>query len=175
MAALLIFSLSTGYTKIQAQDKKADKEQKRLELQQQIAGIVESKQFVFVANRALPMWGNSILLSMNSNYLKFDAKYIESYMPFFGDTYSADYNVDPGVKFEGQPEEFDVKKLNKDKGYDIRVKVSIPKDTFDIFLHVSVDGSASLTISSFRRSSISYIGSILRMEQPSQNEKGNQI
>jgi hypothetical protein len=90
--------------------------------------------------------------------------------------YSPDYNVDPGVKFEGKPEEFKIKKLDKNKGYDIRAKVSIPKDTYDIFMHVSLDGSANLTISSYRRSSISYMGTIALPElpaQPVQKEKGS--
>ncbi len=171
-AAFLILSLSTGYTKIQGQDKKADKEKKRLELQKQVDSLIESKQFIFVAKLALPMWGSSILLTPNANYLKFDPSYIVSYMPYFGDTYSADYNIDPGVKFEGKPEEFDIKKLNKAKGYDIRVKVSIPQDTFDIFLHVGTEGSANLTISSYRRNSISYVGSISGTMESQQKEKG---
>jgi len=175
---LLIFSLTTGYAKIQGQDKKADKAERRLELQKQIESIIDSKQFVFVASRALPMWGTSIFLTFNSNYLKFDPSSIESYMPFFGDTYSSEYNADPGVKFVGKPNQFEIKKLKKDKGYDIRVEVSLPKDTYSIFVHVSTDGDANLTISSFNRSSISYVGSIASIrqpEQPAQKDKSNAI
>lgn len=173
--ALLILSITNGYTKNQEKDRKLDKAEKRLELQKQIASFIDSKQFVFVANRALPMWGTSIYLTSNSNYLKFDPSYIESYMPFFGDAYSTDYTIDPGVKFEGKPDEFDVKKLNNDKGYDVRAKVSLPRDTYDIFMHVGLDGNAVLTISSYNRSSISYVGSIFGMVQPSSKEKGNVI
>jgi hypothetical protein len=170
--AFLILSLSAGFAKIQGQDKKAEKAEKRLELQKEIEGLIDSKQFLFIATRALPMWGTSINLIPNSNYLKFDPVFIESYMPFFGNAYSTDYNVDPGVKFQGKPDEFEIKKLKKDKGYDIRVKVSLPSDTFDIYLHVSLEGSANLTISSYRRSSISYFGSISGTVQPAQKEKG---
>jgi hypothetical protein len=172
----LIFGLATGNAKIQEKDKKSVKDEKKLELQKQVEGIIFSKQFVFVATRALPKWGNSIFLTQNSNYLKFDPISIDSYMPFFGDVYSPDYNVDPGVKFEGKPEEFKIKKLDMNKGYDIRAKVSIPRDTYDIFMHVSLDGSANLTISSYRRSTISYMGTIAVPEkpaQPTQKEKGS--
>jgi hypothetical protein len=174
----LIFSLSSGYAKTRGQDKKADKAEKRLELQKQVESIIDSKQFIFVATRALPMWGTSIYLTANSNYLKFDPSSIESYMPFFGDTYSAEYNVDPGVHFAGKPEQFEIKKLNKDKGFDIRVEVSLPKDTYNIFVHVSLDGNANMTISSYNRSSISYVGSIESLAQPEQplpKDKGNAI
>jgi hypothetical protein len=175
-AIFMVFGLASGYAKIQEKDKKAIKEEKRLELQKQVEEIILSKQFVFVATRALPMGGSSIFLTQNSNYLKFAPISIDSYMPFFGNVYSPDYNVDPGVKFEGKPQEFMIKKLEKDKGYDIRAKVSIPKDTYDIFMHVSLDGTANLTISSYRRSSISYMGTIALPEQPAkpeQKEKGS--
>lgn len=172
-AAILILSLSAGYAKIQGQDKKADKSEKRKELQEQIETLINSKQFTFVATRALPMWGTSIVLYLNSNYLKFAPDNIVSFMPFFGDTYSAEYNVDPGVKFEGKPEQFEIKKLNKDKGYDIRVTVSLPKDTYTIFLHLNLEGEGSMTISSYNRSSISYIGAISGIIQaPPKEEKG---
>jgi hypothetical protein len=167
-AAFMIFVITIGYAKIQDKDRKSVKAEKQLELQKQIEGIIGSKQFVFVATRALPMSGTSVTLTPNSNYLKFDPANIESYMPFFGVVYSANYNVDPGVKFEGKPVGFVIKKLEKDKGYDIRVKVSLPGDTYDIYMHVGLDGNSNLTISSFRRSSISYIGSIAVPEKPVQ-------
>jgi hypothetical protein len=172
MTTLLIFSLITVYGKVQDKDKKAIKAEKRLQLQKQIEEIINSRQFIFIGERALPMWGTSITLTPNSNYFKFDPANIESYMPFFGDAYSVNYNVDPGVKFEGKPGEFEIKQLQKGKGYDIRVKVSIPSDTYDIFMHVSLDGTANLTISSFKRSSISYMGSLSIPEIPVQKEKG---
>lgn len=169
LTAFLIFSLTTGYAKIQDQDRKSIKAEKRLELQKQIEEIINSQQFVFVATRALPKRGASIFLTQNSNYLKFDPVSINSYMPFFGDVYSPDYNVDPGVKFEGKPDGFEIKRLDKNKGYDIRAKVVIPRDTYDIFMHVSLDGTANLTISSFRRSTISYMGEIALPEKPEQS------
>ncbi len=165
--AFLIFSLNTGFAKIQPQNSRAEK---RIQLQKQIENIITSRSFVFVGRTALPMWGTAIDLTTNSNYLKFTPTHIDSYMPFFGQTYSAEYNYDPGVKFEGKPDEFQVKKLKKDRGYDVRVEVPLAKDTYDIFVHVSLDGHASLTISSYNRSSISYAGSIIVPPRPAQKE-----
>lgn len=168
--SFLILIITAGYAKVQDKDRKAVRAEKRVEIQQQVENLIDSKKFVFFGSRALPMWGTSINLTANSNYLKFDPAYIESYMPFFGNAYSVDFNVDPGVKFEGKPEVFEIKKLKKLRGYDIRVKVSVPRDTYDINMQVSLEGTASLTISSYRRSSISYIGSIGVPGQSAQKE-----
>lgn len=170
MITFLIMSLTAGYAKVQDKYRKVVRAEKKMEMQKQVENLIDSKKFVFFGSRALPMWGTSINLTANSNYLKFDPAFVESYMPFFGNAYSVDYNVDPGVKFEGKPEVFEIKKLKKQRGYDIRVKVSVPRDTYDINMQVGLEGTANLTISSYRRSSISYFGSIASPEQSTQKE-----
>jgi hypothetical protein len=169
--SFLIFCLTAGYSQRTTQDKKADKAEKKAELQLQIEKLIITKQFVFVASRALPMSGSSIDLTTNSNYVKFSPYNIESYMPFFGQAYSVDYNVDPGVQFEGEPEYFTIKKLKKNRGYDVMAKVSLARDTYDLHLDVGLEGNSTLTISSYNRSSISYIGQIYALDQPKEGTK----
>lgn len=173
LTVFLIFSLISGFSQTKGQDKISDKAQRKLDKQMQIENLIESKQFAFVATRALPMSGSSIDLTSNSNYVKFGPDYIESYMPFFGQAYSVEYNYDPGVKFEGKPELYTIKTLKKNRGFDVIVKVPVTRDTYDLRLDVGLEGNSTLTISSFNRSSISYIGQILPVEKPKEETKVN--
>lgn len=171
ITAFLVFSLFTVYSQTANQENKSAKDEKKLELQKLIENLIDSKHFLFVANRALPMSGSSIDLTTNSNFVKFEPDYIESYMPFFGQAYSAEYNYDPGVKFEGKPEFFTIKRLKKNRGYDIMAKVSLSRDTYDLRLEVGLEGNSTLSISSYNRSTISYIGRIMIPEESNENEK----
>jgi hypothetical protein len=172
MATILIFRLTTGYSQ-NMEDKKSGKAERKLEMQKLIENLIDSKQFVFVASRALPMSGPSISLTTNSNYVKFNPDYIESYMPFFGQAYSVEFNFDPGVKFEGKPELFTINRLKKNRGYDVVARVSLARDTYDLRLAIGLDGNSNLTISSVNRSSISYIGQIYAPEKPVEKAKGD--
>lgn len=173
LTALLIFIVTSGYSQTIKEDKKSAREEKKMELQEQIVKLIKTKHFTFVASRAFPMGGSSIDLTTNSNYIKFSPDYIESYMPFFGRAYSADYSVDPGLKFEGNPKVFSINKLKKNRGYNVVVKVSLPRDSYDLSLDVSLTGNSTLTISSYNRASISYNGQIMPPEESKNKDKAD--
>jgi hypothetical protein len=107
---------------------------------------------------------NSVDLSINQYYVKFLPDLIDSYMPFFGRAYSiAGYGTDAGLKFKGQPEIYTIEK--KEKVFQIEVVVKGETDRFSLFLSVGIEGSASLSISSNDRSTISYQGEISAPEK----------
>lgn len=161
LAFLLIMFFSSGFA--QESSKKAQREKSRIEKQHQVESLINSKEFVFTATRALPQDGNSIDLTTNTNYLKFHPEKIESYMPFFGRAYSADYGGDGGIKFTGKPQDY--KLVNGKKGFEISATVAVAQDNYKLALFVSPEGSATLTIISNRKSSISYFGAISNSEE----------
>jgi hypothetical protein len=163
LLATFLISLIPGYAQLGNQKRKKFREEKKLRTEEKIDQLVNSKNFVFTAKTALPSGGPSIDLTTNFNSVKFSPEKITSAMPFFGQAYSIDYGGDAGYKFEAKPEVFDVKKLKKNKGYEIVVKVPVSKDKIDMRLNVGSDGSSTLTILSFQRKSISYIG---RIQEP---------
>ena len=173
LTALLIFNVTSGYSQTIKEDKKSAREEKKIELQEQIVKLIKTKHFSFIASRAFPMGGSSIDLTTNSNYVKFEPGYIESRMPFFGRAYSADYSSDAGLKFEGKPAAFSINKLKKNRGYEITVKVSSPRDTYDLSLNIGVTGNSNLTISSYNRAPISYNGQIMPLEESKDKEKAD--
>jgi hypothetical protein len=155
--------ITNGFS--QEKTKKELKAEKKIEKQRQIEAMVNDTDFVFVARTALPTGMRSVNLTTNSNYVKFKPDLIDSYMPYFGRAYSSvGYGGDTGLKFTGKPEEFSVTKTTK--AFQVNAVVSSSTDKFSLSLNIGFEGSASLTITSNSRSTISYQGEISAPEKP---------
>jgi hypothetical protein len=88
-------------------------------------------------------------------------------MPYFGRAYSgAGYGGDAGLKFAGKPEKYTV--VKEKKNYQINVEVKSDNDTYKLSLSIGFEGSATLTVISNNRSTISYNGDISAPEQPAE-------
>jgi hypothetical protein len=148
----------------QEKTRKQIREEKKVEKQKQTAILVDSKDFVFVARNALPQGFRTIDLTTNPNYVKFNPDFIKSEMPFFGRAFSGiGYGGDGGLKFEGKPQEFTIKKDKKQ--YLINAVVKGINDVYRLSLSVYFEGSATLSIISNNRSTISYNGEIFMQEK----------
>lgn len=157
LVVILVLLTTTGFT--QEKSKKQIKEEKKIEKQKQIDSLVNARTFDFVARRAMPTGYKTVDLTTNTNYVRYQPNLIDSYMPFFGRAYSGvGYGSDDGLKFTGKPEDFTVAKGKKN--YDVSATVKGESDTFRLSLSVSFEGSATLTITSNKRSAISYSGEI---------------
>jgi len=162
---ILSVVITNGFS--QEKTKKELKEEKKIEKQKQVEAMVNDTNFVFVARTALPTGMRSVNLTTNQNYVKYQPDLIDSYMPFFGKAYSGiGYGADTGLKFQGKPEEFKVEKTKK--AFQIDAVVKGTTDNFKLSLSVGFEGSASLTITSNNRSTISYQGEISAPEKPEQ-------
>lgn len=169
IAFVLILLLLPGYA--QESSGKVQRLKKRVEQEQQIEGLINSKTFVFVASRAIPQGVGSVDLTSNSNYIEFNPEKIKSYMPFFGRAYSIDYGGDGGIKFDEKPDVYKIATLKKGKGYEINASVSTTRDVYKLTLFVSPEGAATLTVTSNQRSTISYHGEIVKQETKGENSK----
>lgn len=156
---LLFTALSLTNAMAQEKSKKQLKEEQKLEKQKQIALLVESKEFVFVASRVMPQSGRVINLTTVYN-VDFHPEWIKSDLPFFGRAFSGvGYGGgDEGMKFEGKPTVYSIEK--KKKAYIIKADVRGERDSYSMMLTVYFEGSATLSINSNNRSSISYDGDI---------------
>jgi len=160
----ILFALVFLPGKSQEKSKKELKEEKKIEKQKQVESMMNSKEFRFVGKTALPSGMRSVNLTSNPNYMKFQPEMIVSEMPFFGKAYGAvGYGNDTGVKFKGKPEKFEV--VKKSKTFEIEAEVKGTGDNFRISLSVGLEGSASLSITSNNRSTITYQGDIFPLEE----------
>jgi hypothetical protein len=142
----------------QEKSKKQIKEEQKLEKQKQVEEMMANK-FVFIARTALPQGYKTVNLSTSEYTVMFQPELIISYLPFYGKAYSGiGYGGDNGLKFEGKPDEYTVTKSKKN--YQVKAVVKGENDTFSLSLSVSFGGSASLTVNSNNRSTISFNGDI---------------
>jgi Domain of unknown function (DUF4251) len=154
---LLSLILTSGFS--QEKSKKELKEEQTRAKQLQIETLVNSKDFIFVARFAMPMGGKQINLTSNPNYVKFHPDLLEGYMPFFGKAYSGiGYGGDATIKFNAKPEIYNFEK--KKKNFQINATVKGDNDVYKLSLTVSFEGSATLSVISNNRASISYQGEI---------------
>jgi hypothetical protein len=148
----------------QEKTKKQIKEEQKLEKQVQVEAMVNSKEFTFIGRTANPSGMRSVNLATNPNFMKFSPDMIESEMPYFGTSHtSVGYGGDAGLKFKAKPEEFTMEKGKKN--YEGMAVVKGADDKYKIYLSVSSDGSATLSVSSNNRSNISYSGTISPLEK----------
>lgn len=147
----------------QEKTKKQLKEEQKLEKQNQIENLVNLKAFKFVGRMAYPSGMKSVNLTTNPNFMIFTPDMIESEMPYFGTSRTPVYGGDAGLKFKAKPEEFTAEKGKKN--YEIKVVVKGDNDKYKIYLTISFDGSADLSVSSNNRSNISYSGEISELEK----------
>lgn len=125
---------------------------------QAVTQMIESSNYVFVADMALPMGGKSIFLT--STYtLEVTKDTLVSYLPYFGRAYVAPLDpTDGGIQFESTQFDYQVKK--KSGGWDIELRPTDVKRRYRMFLDVSETGSAFLNVTSEDRQSISFNGYI---------------
>ena len=158
---LLLFTVTISFAQVKT--RKQLKAESKIEKVKQISLLVDSKEFVFVGKRAFPQGFRSIDLTTNTNFIEFKPDFIKSEMPFFGRGYSGiGYGGDTGLKFEGKPTEFTIVKTKKTS--ELNATVRGEGDVFRITLSILDEGSATLTINSNNRSSISYYGEIFKID-----------
>lgn len=127
------------------------------------ANKIESRNFVFEADRAQPMSGRSLNLT-SSYYLKISKDTIIANLPYFGRSYSAPASpTDIGINFTST--DFIYNSTQRKNGsYEIKIA---PKDIdnrqnlgITFFLSISPNGYANLGVSGTNRQNISFSGRV---------------
>ncbi len=128
-----------------------------------IETLLNSKNFEFIANTAIPLSGPTKNL-VGSNYsITFTPEMVTSNMPFYGRAYSGMImGRDKGMRFKGKPEDFII--TSAKNGYNITTTVKGETDIYVISISVGYSSFAALSISSNDRGTISYQGEIVNNE-----------
>lgn len=133
--------------------------------EKEVKNMVASKQFVFVAQFAMPMSGKMVTLTSEYD-LTISGDSAIAYLPYYGVAYSAPINPDQsGIKFASAQSNFSSSAAKKD-GWDISLT---PKDISTnpkLDLHVSSTGRATLQVMSNDRQEISFQGYIKKYDIP---------
>jgi hypothetical protein len=121
--------------------------------------VVNSKQFVFKAQSALPMAGSTRYLT--SDYeVKLLGDSLVSFLPYFGRAYSVTYGERGGIDFTSTKFDYKVKPRKKG-GWDVAIETKDVKNNERFNFSISEDGYASLQVISNNRQPISFNGYIV--------------
>jgi len=167
LSVLLI--TASGISNAQEQQKKSRREireERQAKKIKEIRTLLEERTYVFTPTHAMPMGGGSIHLNFS-----FDAEInkdtINSYLPFFGVAYRAEYGARRSALDFIQP--VTDYRMEKDKdGYQINFEVKNKMDNLIFTFHISETGYATLNVISTDRQAISYYGRI-EAPEPEQN------
>ncbi len=160
LKVILCFVFILATSSIYAQDKATKKEKKKAQFEETL-NLINSGEYVFVANRAQAKGGRSINLTSNPNFLIISKENAEADLPFFGEAYTAmGYSGDIGIKFEGPVVDYNVKQNDDKLRIEINFKVKSTNEMFTCNLNISFSGSATLSVDSNIRSHIRYDGTV---------------
>lgn len=156
---LVLVSLLIGLTGFQQESKKEKKVRQQIEMAQ----LIESGHFRFVARSANSDLGN--FNQLTSNYdMVFDSLSIKAFLPYFGRAYSVPYGGSGGVKFNLTAKKIDRVWSERRKLYIISTEVADSDDSYSIQLTAGLSGFADLKINFRNRRWISYTGNIEKLE-----------
>lgn len=124
-----------------------------------LKAAIETPNFTFVANVAIPMRGSA--RNLTSNYdLKVTKDTIVAYLPFFGRAYTAPLSPEEaGIMFTSTKFTY-TKKVTKHEGWEITIKTNDTKVKYELFLSITKNGYGTLMVQSVNRESISFSGTI---------------
>jgi len=153
---LFLMLLSCGVFILHAQSPQQDK---KAEKKAMIRNMVDSQYYVFIAQSAMPMSGQTRQLTSEYTLLV-SRTVIESYLPYYGRAYAAP--VDPGeggIKFTSK--DFDYTTTSMKNGrWSILIKPKDYRDVQQLTLSISEDGYASLQVTCTSKQPISFNGII---------------
>jgi hypothetical protein len=129
-----------------------------------VKNMVDSKNYVFVAQTVLPVSGRTRQLTSYYD-LTVSKDTIVSSLPYFGRAYTAPINPsEGGINFKSTNFEYTVKDRKKG-GWDILIKPKDANDVQQLLITVFENGIASLQVISSNRQAISFNGYITERKQ----------
>lgn len=153
LATCFLFSLNFA----DAQTTRAQKKQAKIEA---VKKMVDSRNYVFMAQFANPLGWRTINLNYNYNVVV-SKDSVDSYLPYYGRAYVAPYNpTDPaetGIQFKSKAFDYQ-QQTDKNGSREITIIPSDVKETRKFIFNISAEGYATLSVTSNNRQSISFTG-----------------
>ncbi len=157
--SLLIFYIATYGNFAQ------DKPHKRLDA---VRSLVDSKNFVFDANRASPLGLPSISIVNIDNYVRIQKDSTLGFLPYFGEMrLGGGYGEGGAIEFDSEIRDYKVKTKRNGKGITVTFNTKNSDERFDFTLFITKSKSATVVVKSLHRNSITYYGVIRELDDDS--------
>lgn len=165
---LVLAILGAGGQEKTAKTNRQKKAEKQAERIAEVTDALNSKAFTMDVRTVNPMQGSTI--NVTSEYevrIKNDSLF--SYLPYFGRAYTASLPPESPMIFDSPIEEYSIEKKGKGM-YQVSAKVKNKMDNLIYFFIISETGSATLSVTSNNRQSISYYGTIEKINRENKKE-----
>lgn len=142
-------------------DRKAEKTEKANLEYVNTKTLVESGNFVFVADRAIPMGGGRVSLVTILNEVKFEDGEANINLPYYGTVWGGGgYSHQPGIKYNGIVENYALEVEDQKRKLQITFDLKKGSEIHNLMLTIRGKGYTSVHVKSTGRSSITYDGYI---------------
>lgn len=161
--ALIIcaFILSITLFSQEEQTRKEKKQEKRTIAFEELSKLIESGEFNFIAQRALPQGYQPVDLTTHNADLEIKNDSALAYLPYFGRAFSPTYGGgDNGIKFEESVKDYSVEYDDEKRRIIIKFDIKSPNDSYSCTLTITTIDSASLYVNSNKRAPMNYSGRI---------------
>ena len=161
----IIFLLTTINVVSMAQEsKKESKNNKKAEQYQFVQELIQAGEFEFIGLRATPQKGRQVDLQSHTNYMRISNGNAAADMPYFGVAHNPGYGGgDSGVRFDGTPIDYKVEENDKKRKVVIKFRMKEKMEVYDCILTISSIENATFSVTSSRRSSITYYGRVIKL------------
>jgi len=129
------------------------------EIINEITRKVQAKDYIIEVRSANPFRMRTVHLSAD-----YDLRILNdsafAYLPYFGVAHIAPYGGDGGIVFGEPISDYTIIPNIKNNGWDIRFKVKSKENIYDFYISIFNNGSSSITVNSYNRDVINFIGEI---------------
>jgi len=129
------------------------------EIINEITRKVQAKDYIIEVRSANPLRMRTVHLSAD-----YDLRILNdsafAYLPYFGVAHIAPYGGDGGIVFGEPISDYTIIPNIKNNGWDIRFKVKSKENIYDFYISIFNNGSSSITVNSYNRDVINFIGEI---------------
>lgn len=163
LIVLLIISSCASSGDMSREEKKVLKQEQAKSDLNSVKLVLESEKYMFHAQSVQPSGGKTIQLNSTIYTLDLKDNMAKADLPFFGRGYTSHHTSDPGIKFEGEPEDYTLVENTKKNSVLVKFSVKGSNEKFDVILSISSNGTGNLSIVSQHRQGISYFGYLKEM------------
>jgi hypothetical protein len=147
-----------GQTKV---EKKAATTEKANAQYNSTKELINSGNFLFVADRAMLMGGGSVSMVTNFNQLMFAEGKADIVLPYFGTVWGGGgYSHTPVIKYEGAVENYEIDFNDNKRKIQIKFDLKNGPEIHNVVMTIRRRGYTSVLVKSSGRSSITYDGYI---------------
>ena len=125
----------------------------------QMVALIDGGEFAYTVQSANPTSGQTVQITSSYTLEAKDGVY-KAYLPYYGRSHNASYGGNGGVEFEGEPTDLKVEKNRDKRTITITFNIKNKDESYGCSLVAGGGGNGTLTVTSSKRSTISYYGKV---------------